>query len=273
MANPILNEKAANEAAAGWAAPDPATAGQYQAPVTDGPVSTWHGGTFTIGGTVTATGVLLVVLLAAATVGWMSTTSAIAGGTSSFPGLALGGILVGFVCAIVVSRKPMLARFLAPVYALGEGFFLGVISKYYDSVYNGIVVQAVGATLAVFLVMLTLYRTRILKVTDRFRRIVVGATMGLMVFYAVSFVISLFAGSGAISFFNSGSPIGILFSVLAAGLAAMMLAVDFDLIEKGVQRGWPKGMEWYAAFGLLTTLVWLYLELLRLLSKLQGNRR
>lgn len=278
MANPILNEKAANEAAAGWAAPDAAAAGQYGAPrstpITDGPVSTWHPGAFTVGGTVTAAGVLLVLLLGAAAAGWASTSSALADGTNtSFPGLAIGGILVGFVCALVVSFKPMLARFLAPVYALGEGFFLGVISKYYDSVYNGIVVQAVGATLAVFLVMLTLYRTRILKVTDRFRRIVVGATMGLMMFYAVSFVISLFAGSGSISFFNSSSPMGIVFSVLAAGLAAMMLAVDFDLIEKGAQRGWPKGMEWYAAFGLLTTLVWLYLELLRLLSKLQGNRR
>jgi len=182
------------------------------------------------------------------------------------------GVFVGLGCAILLRFKPMLARFVAPVYAIAEGFFLGAISKVYDTAYDGIVVQAVGATLAVFAVMLVLYRTRIIKVTQRFRRIVIGATMGLMLFYLVSWIISLFAGSDAISFMNSSSNFGILISVVAAGLAAMMLALDFDLIEKGAQQGWPKGMEWYGAFGLLTTLVWLYLEMLRLLSKLQDRR-
>jgi uncharacterized YccA/Bax inhibitor family protein len=183
-------------------------------------------------------------------------------------GIAIGGIILGFVCAITLRFKPTWAPALAPVYALAEGFFLGVISRVYDDAYNGIVLQAVGATLGVFAVMLFLYKSRILKVTDRFRRIVIGATMGLMVFYAISFFIGLFTGFGSISFFNSSSPMGILFSVLAAGLAAMMLAVDFDMIEKGAAAGWPKGMEWYAAFGLLATLIWLYLEILRLLAKL-----
>jgi uncharacterized YccA/Bax inhibitor family protein len=117
--------------------------------------------------------------------------------------------------------------------------------------------------------MLVLYKSRIIKVTERFRRIVIMATMGLMLFYLVSIVISLFGAS--VPFIDSASPMGILFSVFAAGLAAMMLAVDFDLVERGVAQGWPKGMEWYCAFGLLATLVWLYLELLRLLSKLQRN--
>jgi uncharacterized YccA/Bax inhibitor family protein len=274
MANPILNEKAANEAAkAGWAAPDPATMAARSTPIpgsgiSDGPVSTWHPGLFTVRGTATATGVLLVILLASATYGWYQATPIPATGRIALPGLAIVGILVGFVCAIVVSFKPMLAKVLGPVYALGEGFFLGVISRAYDEMYHGIVVQAIGATLGVFVVMLVLYRTRIIKVTQRFKRIVIGATMGLMAFYFVTFIISLFAGSDSITFLHSGSPLGILFSVLAAGLASMMLAVDFDLIEKGAQAGWPKGMEWYAAFGLLTTLVWLYLELLRLLAKL-----
>ena len=117
--------------------------------------------------------------------------------------------------------------------------------------------------------MLFLYKTRILKVTDRFRRIVIGATVGLMVFYMVSFVISLVAGSGSVELPQLGQRLGIAFSVFAAGLAAFNLALDFDFIERGAARGLPKGMEWFAALGLLVTIVWLYLELLRLLSKLQ----
>lgn len=185
---------------------------------------------------------------------------------TGFPALALGGMIVGFICAIVVSFKPQLAKVLGPIYAVAEGFFLGVISKSYNNWQDGIVVQAVGATLGVFLVMLFLYKSRIIKVTDRFKRIVIMATMGLMALYLVSFLINIFGGN--VAFLQSASPMGILFSVFAAGLAAMMLAVDFDLIEKGAKAGWPKGMEWYAAFGLLTTLVWLYLELLRLIAKL-----
>jgi len=270
VANPIMNEKAAQQAAkAGWGAPEPGTAG-WAAPtagtaISDGPISAWKPGAMTVAGTATATGVLLVLLLATASLGWVM-APADPGKASA---LALGGILLGLVCAIALRFRPNWARVLAPVYALAEGFFLGVISRAYDERYNGIVVQAVGATLAVFAVMLVLYRTRILKVTNRFRRIVVTATMGLMLFYGVSFIISLFAGSQSLRFLDSASPLGIGFSVLAAGLAAMMLAIDFDLIEKGAREGWPKGMEWYAAFGLLATLIWLYLEILRLLSKLE----
>lgn len=273
MANPLMNDKAMNEAArSGWAAPEPSTRSTpigpmgSMGPITDGPISTWHAQTMTVGGTATATGVLLVLLLATATVGWMMTST---GDTKAYP-LALGAMLLGFVLAIVLRFKPTLARVIAPIYALAEGFFLGVISKSYEvGAYPGIVLQAVGATLAVFAVMLFLYKSRIIKVTDRFRRIVIGATMGLMVFYMISFVFSL-AGATP-PFIHSATPMGIGFSLLAAGLAAMMLAVDFDMIERGSQAGWPKGMEWYCAFGLLATLVWLYLEILRLLAKL--NRR
>ncbi|HEX2784199.1 MAG TPA: Bax inhibitor-1/YccA family protein [Ilumatobacteraceae bacterium] len=267
MANPIFNETTWNKAARnpGWGAPDPST---RATPITDGPVSAWHSQVMTVGGTISAAGVLMVVLLAAAVVGWQSGPDNQVGQTG-FPALALGGILVGFACVIAMYFRPMWAKVLAPVYALGEGFFLGVISKAYENYQNGIVVQAVGATLGVFAVMLILYRTKIIKVTDRFRRIVITATMGLMAFYLVSFVISLIGGSGSVSFLNSASALGILFSVFAAGLAAMNLAIDFDFIERGVKQGLPKGMEWFAAFALIVTLVWLYLELLRLLSKLQ----
>jgi uncharacterized YccA/Bax inhibitor family protein len=273
VANPLLNDDAMKKAsAAGWAAPAPA--GQYGrstpiivAPIDDGPVSAWSSSTMTVSGTATATGVLFVLLLAAAAVGWMNTDTSSGG----FPAIALGGVAIGFVCVIALMFRPMWARVLAPVYALAEGFFVGVISKAYNDYQNGIVVQAAGATIATFLVMLFLYRTNIIKVTNRFRRIVIGATMGVMLLYMVSFVISLVAGSSSVSFLSSPSAFGILFSVFVCGLAAMNLALDFDFIERGSKAGMPKGMEWYAAFALLVTIVWLYLEILRLLSKL--NRR
>jgi len=270
MANPLMNDKKANEVAAAtkasWGAPDPAT---RQTPIDDGPISPWAGAkVMTVGGTATATGVLLVLLLAAATYGW-NTTDVNVAGDWNLPGLAIAGIIVGFVCAIVVAFKPGLARILGPIYAIGEGVFLGAISRAYNEFQNGIVVQAVGATLGVFAVMLVLYNTRIIKVTNRFRRNIIMATIGLGVFYLVSIVLSLFGVT--VPFINDASLLGIGFSIFAAGLAAMNLALDFDLIERGSKEGWPKQMEWFCAFGLLITLVWLYLELLRLLAKLNRN--
>jgi uncharacterized YccA/Bax inhibitor family protein len=270
MANPLLNDKKANEVAAatkaGWAAPDPAT---RQTPIDDGPISPWDGAKrMTVGGTATATGVLLVLLLAAATYGWMN-TDVNATGSWNLPMLAIVGMLVGFVCAIVVAFKPGLARILGPIYALAQGVFLGAISAAYNANQSGIVVQAVGATLGVFAVMLVLYKSRIIKVTNKFRRNIIMATLGLGLFYLVSFVLSLFGVD--VPFINDASLLGIGFSIFAAGLAAMNLALDFDLIERGSKEGWPKQMEWFCAFGLLITLVWLYLELLRLLSKLNRN--
>ena len=170
---------------------------------------------------------------------------------------------------ILLYFKPHLAKILGPIYAMAQGFFLGAISKGYETFYDGIVVQAAGATIAVFGVMLVLYRTRIIKVTDRFRRIVISATIGIMVFYGACFLIQLFAGADSISFLASPSLLGIGFSVLVAGLAAMNLALDFDFIDRGVEQGLSKDFEWYAAFGLLVTIVWLYLEMLRLLAKLR----
>lgn len=269
MSNPLLNDKALTKASeAGWAAPDAAAQSRStridSLPMTDGPISSWTPKVMTVAGTASATGVLFVLLLAAATVGWMQTDSR----SNQFPGLAIVGVIVGLACVFALMFRPLWARFLAPVYAIAQGFFVGVISKAYNDFQNGIVVQAAGATIATFVVMLVLYRTNIIKVTDRFRKIVVGATLGVMLLYVVSFVISLVAGSGSVSFLNSPSVFGILFSVFVCGLAAMNLALDFDFIEKGSKAGMPKGMEWYAAFGLLVTVIWLYLEILRLLSKL-----
>lgn len=270
MANPLLNDKKANEVAAatkaGWGAPDPAT---RQTAIDDGPISPWDGAKrMTVGGTATATGVLLVLLLASATYGWMN-TDVNETGSWNLPMMAIVGIIVGFVCAIVVAFKPALARILGPIYALAQGVFLGAISAAYNANQSGIVVQAVGATLGVFAVMLVLYKSRIIKVTNKFRRNIIMATLGLGLFYLVSFVLSLFGVE--VPFINDASLLGIGFSIFAAGLAAMNLALDFDLIERGSKEGWPKQMEWFCAFGLLITLVWLYLELLRLLSKLNRN--
>jgi uncharacterized YccA/Bax inhibitor family protein len=131
------------------------------------------------------------------------------------------------------------------------------------------VVQAAGATVAVFAVMLVLYRTRIIKVTQRMRKIVVTATIGVMVFYGISMIIRLFAGADSVSYLSSPSLLGIGFSILVAGLAAFNLALDFDFIERGAKEGLDKNFEWFAAFGLLVTIIWLYLELLRLFAKLR----
>jgi uncharacterized YccA/Bax inhibitor family protein len=277
MANPVFKEEAFNKASqdfragqAGWAAPEAGTHVQTR-PVTDGPVSTWQKA-MTVNGTISASAVLLVLLLISGAFGWNAATGpTLENGveTYSFPPLAMVGIIVGFVAVIVANFKPNLAKILGPVYALAYGFAVGAISKGYETFYDGIVVQAVLATASVFAVMLVLYRTRIIKVTDKFRRVVIFATLGVMVMYLFSWILSLFGTS--LPFLNGQNmAMSIAFSVFVCGLAALNLALDFDFIERGVQSGLPKSYEWVAALGLVVTLVWLYLELLRLLSYLRN---
>ena len=171
--------------------------------------------------------------------------------------------------AILTVFKPMLARYTAPVYALLQGLFLGAISHVYEAQWSGIVVQAVLGTVGVFGAMLFLYTQRIIRVTNRTRRMVVAATFGVMVIYLVGAVVSLFGGS--VSFINSPSLFGILFSVAVVGIAAFNLLLDFDVIERAEQSAAPRQLEWFAAFGLMVTVVWLYLEILRLLGKLNSR--
>ncbi|MEI8024536.1 MAG: Bax inhibitor-1/YccA family protein [Actinomycetota bacterium] len=278
MANPILNEKSFSKVMqrsageAGWAAPQ---AGQqsssqvFHAPINDGPVSPYKSvDVMTASGTASAALLLMLLLVASAMFGWSSVSESLDGAVT-FPGWAMAGALFGFVCAIVLTFKPKLARVLAPVYAIAEGVFVGAISKVFNTAYDGIVIQAVGITLGVFVTMLVLYRTGVIRVTDKMRRTIIGATMGIAIFYGVSLLLSLFGMN--ISFFNSSSPMSIGFSFIVAGLAAMNLALDFDFIERGEKAGLPKYMEWYAAFGLMVTIVWLYLEILRLLAKLRDR--
>ena len=277
MPNPVFNEESFSKASqdyrstqAGWAAPEAGTHVQTR-PISDGPISGWQKA-MTINGTITASAVLLVLLLVSASFGWSAATGPVTNEgveTYQFPGIAMIGIIVGFIAVLVAMRKPDLAKILGPVYAIGYGFAVGAISKGYETFYDGIVVQAVLGTASVFAVMLVLYRTRIIKVTDKFRRTVIIATIGVMVMYLFSFVLSLF---GTTLPFLDGSNMlfSIGFSLFVCGLAAANLALDFDFIERGASSGLPKSYEWVGALGLVVTLVWLYLELLRLISYLRN---
>jgi uncharacterized YccA/Bax inhibitor family protein len=269
MPNPMFNESTMKKASTEWPPPQPGT--EYVPPITDGPISPWKPGVMTVNGTISATAVLLALLLASATAGWLASggsgEDALGNPTFEFPAVAWVGLIVGFGAVIALWRKPHLAKILGPVYAIAQGFFVGALSHAYESMWDGIVVQAAGATIAVFAVMLFVYRTRIIRVTDRFRRTVITATLGIMVLYIGALVFRLFGAE--VSFLSSPSLLGIAFSVFVAGLAAMNLALDFDFIERGTEQGLAKDFEWYAAFGLLVTIVWLYLEMLRLLSKLR----
>jgi uncharacterized YccA/Bax inhibitor family protein len=227
----------------------------------------------TLNGTLWATAMLFALLLAAAVVGWNMVDTRINEfgdqEVTGFPTWTLLAVLFGFGIVVLASFKPHLARFLAPVYALVQGLFVGAISHYYDVLFEGIVLQAVGATLGVFLVTMFLYHSRLVRVTDRFRRIVITATIGLAAFYLVSIVLHLFGVN--ITFLSEPSLLGIGFSIFAAGLAAFNLFLDYDLIERGIQHRAPAYMEWFAALGLMVTIVWLYLELLRLFAKLRSQ--
>ncbi|MEM9021650.1 MAG: Bax inhibitor-1/YccA family protein [Planctomycetota bacterium] len=233
----------------------------------------------TMGGTVVKSGVLVAITVVTGAIAWMLCAP---GGT--FDGgmampFVIGGVVGGLVLALVTIFKPSVAPYTAPFYAAAEGLFLGAISAFYELAYggaggaelglSGIVLQAAGLTLAVLAVMLVLYGTRIIKVTAKLRAGIIAATGAVMLFYLVSIVMSLFGAT--MPYLHSASPLGIGISLVIVGIAAFNLLLDFDLIERGVQGGSPKYMEWYAGFALLVTLVWLYLEILRLLAKLRSR--
>lgn len=261
--NPALTEKAFEDAA-GWAMGVEQLEEAYAAPAYQ-PVQRTD--VMTVNGTVWATAALLVLVLAAGVVGWTSVDSTAT--SVSLPGWLPIVLLGGLGVAVLTIFKPTLARFTAPVYALLQGALLGAISALYNTAYDGIVVQAVGLTVGVLAVMLFLYATRVIEVTDKLRMGIVAATAGIALVYVVNLVLSLFGAS--VPFLHDTGAMGIGISLLIVGVAAFNLLLDFDLIERGSKLGAPKHMEWYAAFGLLVTLIWLYLELLRLLAKLQSR--
>jgi uncharacterized YccA/Bax inhibitor family protein len=212
---------------------------------------------------------LALVLLAAASAGytWYQIVQ--------FPERSIGslvwiGAIAGLVVAMVTIFKPQFAPMTSPVYAVLEGLALGGISYMYEGLYKGIPLIAVGLTFAVALAMLVLYATRIIKVTNRLRSIIFGATLGIMFFYLITLALGFFGFQMPVVF-NTGWP-GLLFSSAVVLVAAMNLLLNFDMIERNAGSA-PHYMEWYAAFGMLVTLVWLYLELLRWASIVFGGRR
>lgn len=236
------------------------------------------GRAMTVGGVASATLVMFAVLMVGAWYGWTLVTETpvlnplpgepTATATIDSPLIVFGSLIGAFILAMVSVFKPKLARFTGVLYAGLEGIFLGAISHLYNVQFEGIVAQAILATFGVFLAMLVLYGLRILRATPRFVKGVIGATFGIMFLYLGSFIFSLFTGD-APSFMVSSSPLSIGISVVIVIVAALNLILDFDFIEKGAQRGLPAYMDWYAALGLMLTLVWLYLEMLRLLAKLR----
>jgi uncharacterized YccA/Bax inhibitor family protein len=234
---------------------------------------------FTVQGAITATGVLMVLLVASAAVGWAVVPEPVVlfdrlgnpidAQPGDIPGWVFVAGLVGLGFALVTMFKPKAARITAPLYALSYGVVVGAISHVYNSSYDGIVTQALFATLSIFTVMLLLYATRIIKVTNRFVMVVVGATMGIALMYLAAFVVSLFGGE--VGFLNDGGPLAIGISLFIIVIGALNLAIDFAFIERAGQHAVPKYLEWYAGFGVVVTLVWIYLEVLRLLAML--NRR
>lgn len=225
----------------------------------------YSGPTMTLRGTIGKSFLLFAILLVSAVVGWQIAN----------PVVIIGTAILGLILAIVVSFKREWSPVLAPIYAIVEGVFVGGVSSWYTVAfaknYPTIVPMAVLGTLGVFGIMLTLYGTRIIKVTETFKMVVIGATLAIGVTYLISWGLSLFIpGVWNMPIYGSGL-IGIAFSVIVIIIAALNFALDFNLIEEGVQSGAPKYIEWFAGFALLVTLVWLYLEVLRLLSKLQSR--
>jgi len=220
----------------------------------------------TLNGTVNKTGILLVCAIATAGWTWFQfmQTRQIA---DVVPEIMIG-LIGGFICAMVTIFKKEWSPVTAPAYALLEGLVLGGISAVFELRYPGIAIQAVGLTFGTLFVMLFLYRTGVIKVTDKLRMGIIAATGGIALFYLMEFALGFFGVHfNGVNGVNGSGLIGIGFSLLVVGIAALNLVLDFDFIEKGVQFGAPKFMEWYGAFGIMVTLVWLYLEMLRLLSK------
>nr|WP_315165169.1 Bax inhibitor-1/YccA family protein [uncultured Flavobacterium sp.] len=218
----------------------------------------------TLAGTINKSLILFLLLTASASIIWWMTFN---GMNPIVP--AIGGAIVGLVLVLISAFKPQYSPYLAPGYALFEGLFIGGVSAIFEAKYPGIVTQAVGATFVTFAVCLGLYKYRIVKVTEQFKSVVVAATLAIATYYLISWLFSMFTSFVPVHYGSSLMSIGI--SVFVIVIAALNLFLDFDRIEKGAEQKMPKYMEWYGAMGLMITLVWLYVEFLRLLSKLSSK--
>jgi uncharacterized YccA/Bax inhibitor family protein len=216
----------------------------------------------TINGTVNKTAISLLLLVGT---GYMTFTSI-------NPAILIGCGIGGFIVAIITVFKKEWAPITVPIYAILEGGALGGISFMYNSLYDGIVTNAIFLTVGILLSLLTAYRSGLIKPTENFKLGIVAATGGIAIVYLINFVMGFFGSSMGIMQIDNASPMSIGFSVIVVIIAALNLVLDFDFIEEASEKGAPKYMEWYGAFGLLVTLIWLYLEILRLLAKLNSRR-
>jgi len=224
--------------------------------------------TMTLDGTVNKTGILLLCVVL--TAGWTWRVFNRAENPAEVMPYLLIGAIGGLIVALVTIFKKDWSPVTAPLYGLLEGMVLGGISAFYEKAFHGIVIQAVLLTLGVTCALLFAYRARIIRATENFKLGVFAATGGIALIYLAGFVMSFF-GAG-IPYIHESGMIGIGFSLFVVVIASLNLVLDFDFIEQGAAHGAPKYMEWYAAFGLMVTLIWLYLEMLRLLSKLRSRR-
>ena len=226
-------------------------------------------GTMSFRGTLNKFGFLFLMVMATAFYIWNEASVG-----NSIQGYMMGGAIGGLVVAIVLIFKPQLAQYLAPAYALLEGLVIGGISSIYNDAFSavapGIVTQAVILTFGTAIAMYLLYSFRIIRVTEKFKSIMFAAIGGIALFYLITFLLSLFGVN--VSGLHNGSLMSIGISIAITAIAALSLLLDFDRIEQGSAMGAPKYMEWYCAFGLLVTIVWLYVEILRLLGNLYGRR-
>jgi uncharacterized YccA/Bax inhibitor family protein len=214
----------------------------------------------TLEGTINKTALSLLFLLVSAYYSWINPN----------PSYILAGGVLGLILALVTVFKKEWSPVTVPLYALSEGLALGAISFFFETRYPGIAGQAIFLTFAVLGLMLSAYRLEWIRATPKFQRMIIIATASITILYLVNLVMGFFGSE--LSFIRGSSLAGILFSFFVVGIAALNLILDFDFIEKASKKNLPKYMEWFAAFGLLVTLVWLYIELLRLLSKLRDRK-
>ncbi|MFY9151176.1 MAG: Bax inhibitor-1/YccA family protein [Prolixibacteraceae bacterium] len=231
-------------------------------------------GVMTINGTINKTGLMLLIVIFAATFTWRKFMGAL---DPSVPGAMPSGLMVwtmvgaigGFITAIITTFSPRRAAMTAPIYAVFEGLFLGAVSAMFEAMYPGLVMRAVSLTFGVFFIMLLLYRSGTIRATEKFKTVIIAATGGIALVYLVSFVVGMFGVN--VGFLHGNSMLSIGISLFIVVIAALNLILDFDMITNGANARAPQYMEWYGAFGLMVTLIWLYLEMLRLLSKLASR--